>query len=154
LDAHYSGGGTAGQDYECPLLEEIEAIGGSDNDSYIFIDDARLFCSPPPRPHSVEDWPTISDVILKIHQILGDEFYITITEDIIIAVPPSAKDIVQEYAQDVATKEASNSDIQRGIALVIQGVFNEVNTETTRKILKKSGLYPIARKLYHKINTS
>jgi hypothetical protein len=152
LDAHYSGGGTAGENYECPLLEEIETIGKSNVNEYIFIDDARLFCSPPPRPHSAEDWPTISDVMLKLNKELGDRYYITITEDVIIAVPQSAKNVVLNYAQDVVTKESNKSDIERGIPLVIQGIIDKLNTQRNREILKKIGLYPVASKVYHRIS--
>jgi hypothetical protein len=155
LDAHYSGDGTAGENYECPLLEEVEAIGESMVDNYIFIDDARLFCSPPPRPHSAEDWPTISDVMLKLNKELGDRYYITITEDVIVAVPESAKSIVLKYAQDVANKRSSRSNrsnIERGIRLVIQDILDTLATERNRNIIKKIGLYPVASKVYNRIS--
>lgn len=154
LDAHYSGGVTAGENYECPLLEELEVIGKSNVNKYVFIDDARLFCSPPPRPHSAEDWPSISDVMLKLNKELGDGYYITITEDVIVAVPQSAKNIVLKYAQDVVTKESNKSKIERGISLVIQGILEVLNTEKNREILKKVGLYQVASKVYHRISTA
>lgn len=151
LDAHFSGEGTAGGDYECPLLEEIEAVGESNVDKYMFIDDARLFYSPPPRPHSAEDWPSISDVILKLKNELGDGYYITITEDVIVAVPQCAKNIVLKYAQDVVTKESNRSNIERGISLVIQDILNLLNSERSREVLKKMGLHSVASKIYKRI---
>ena len=48
LDAHWSGGETAGIESECPLLNELNAI--LETTLYrpiILIDDARLFLSPP-----------------------------------------------------------------------------------------------------------
>jgi len=154
LDAHYSGEGTVGQDHECPLLEELEAIGKSNAENYIFIDDARLFCSPPPRPRSAEDWPTISDIILKMNRELDNGYYLTITEDVIVAVPPSAENIVINYAQDVATKKWNESSIERGVKLIIQNIFDDMNTETNRKILKKLGLYSPARKIYRRFSAA
>ncbi|TLY34310.1 MAG: hypothetical protein E6K62_06060, partial [Nitrospirae bacterium] len=54
LDSHWSGGQTYGQNDECPLLEEIEAITSSVHTHFLFIDDARLFAAPPPRPHRID----------------------------------------------------------------------------------------------------
>jgi hypothetical protein len=153
LDAHYSGEGTAGQGYECPVLEEIEAIGKLEENSYILIDDARLFCSPPPKPHSAEEWPTISDVILKIYESLSDEYYVTITEDVIVAVPSTARTTVFNHAQNVATKRANRSKIEKGLRLIIQGVFDNLSTESNKNLLKKSGLYPVVRKIYYGLST-
>lgn len=54
LDAHWSNEGTAGQDHECPLIEELIAI--LESATYlpiILIDDARLFLSPP-RHHTTQ----------------------------------------------------------------------------------------------------
>jgi hypothetical protein len=153
LDAHYSGEGTAGRDYQCPLLEEIEAIGESDEDNYIIIDDARLFYSPPPRPLSAEDWPTISDITSKIDENIGNEYYITITEDVIIAVPPDARNIVLNYAQDVATEKSNKSKIERGVELVIRGIFDKLNTERNRQILKELRIYPVLSKIFNLFST-
>lgn len=43
LDAHWSGGETAGQDSECPLLTELSVIMPWFRKHIILIDDARLF---------------------------------------------------------------------------------------------------------------
>ena len=45
LDGHWSGGDTAGEERECPILDEIAAIDAWDHagGSAILIDDARLF---------------------------------------------------------------------------------------------------------------
>ena len=47
LDAHWSGGETAGSDDPCPLLAELEAIGAGEPSDCLLIDDAREFSSPP-----------------------------------------------------------------------------------------------------------
>src|SRR5690242_12345335 len=46
LDGHWSGGSTAGASAECPVLEEIAAIGAAGPLDCIIIDDARLFAGP------------------------------------------------------------------------------------------------------------
>jgi len=103
LDAHWSGGETYGQEDECPLIEEIEIINSSKYDNFIFIDDARLFTSPPPSPHSIEQWPDITTV-LKALNSSNTRKYIVIVEDVIIAVPELAKSVVAHHYQDLSTR--------------------------------------------------
>ena len=83
LDAHWSGGGTAGKDVECPVLEEIAATqGGHPGDCYL-IDDARLFVDPPPAPHDPAKWPSLEQLrsaLLPRH--------VTLEGDVILARPP------------------------------------------------------------------
>lgn len=103
LDSHWSGGQTYGQNDECPLLEEIEAIISSAHTHFLFIDDARLFASPPPRPHRIEQWPTIDKVIGALKSA-GHSYYIVIIEDVIIAVPEYAQALVAGYCQEANTR--------------------------------------------------
>ena len=58
LDAHFSGGVTAGEDDKCPLMGEIkELIKGRENDNtIILIDDARALLGQ-------NDWPLLGEVI-------------------------------------------------------------------------------------------
>jgi hypothetical protein len=79
LDSHWSGGITAGEDDECPLLKELDIIFKYREDDIILIDDARLFLHPPPPPHKPEHWPTILDIKGKM---VGDYGYCT-KDDII-----------------------------------------------------------------------
>jgi hypothetical protein len=86
LDAHWSGGNTAGKDAECPLLAELDVIANSGlSDAAILVDDARLFLCPPPSPHKWEQWPDISTVISAIDRC-GD-FFTVIKDDAIISIP-------------------------------------------------------------------
>lgn len=103
LDAHWSGGATYGDDDQCPLIEEIKIIGGSRFDNFIFIDDARLFTSPPPPPHQPDQWSDIAALIDTLRAGRSDR-YIVIIEDVIIAVPSFAKPIVARYCQNVNAK--------------------------------------------------
>lgn len=149
LDAHYSGGETAGETYECPLLEELAAIGSANVEPFIFIDDARDFLSPPPRPHTPEDWPTIEEVILTIREEIGANYYMVVIDDIIVVVPPSAEELVKSYAQDVATEHWTESQLRQGCRLIYTGVIDSLVTDRTIYALRRSGLYPLARKVYH-----
>lgn len=81
LDAHWSGGETYGEEDECPLIEELKIIYDSKKHFVILIDDARLFAAPPPSPHKIEHWPTISDISRSIPKdwdvlIYEDVFYL------------------------------------------------------------------------------
>jgi len=99
LDGHWSGGETAGEDNECPLLEEIASISNRAED-IILIDDARLFLCAPPEPHDPAQWPTIPD-ILKTLEKSGLEHFMQIIDDVIFIVPdkPKLKDHLVTYAQ-------------------------------------------------------
>jgi hypothetical protein len=91
LDAHWSGGYTAGEKAECPLLDELAAISAAGlTEAFILIDDARMFLSPPPLPHKWQQWPALSDVMNALRACANP--WITVKDDVIIAVPPSARD--------------------------------------------------------------
>lgn len=98
LDAHWSGGETYGDNDQCPILEEIKIINKSRYDNFIFVDDARLFTSPPQPPHLPEQWADIFSVLTALHK---DNRYIVIIEDVIIAVPTFAKPSVADYCQNI-----------------------------------------------------
>ncbi|MGL5080822.1 MAG: FkbM family methyltransferase [Microcoleaceae cyanobacterium] len=104
LDAHWSGGETYGEGDECPLLKEIEIINRSNCEHFIFIDDARFFTSPPVKPHKIEHWPDLTTV-LNLLNSSASERYIVILDDVIIAVPHQAKQILAQYCQQENTKE-------------------------------------------------
>lgn len=97
LDGHWSGAGTAGEGNECPVLEEIKSIdsGPHSAGSVVLIDDARLFQAPPGPPHDREQWPTLMDVTDTLRAT--HDRYVTLLEDVIIAVPSSARRVVDDY---------------------------------------------------------
>jgi len=98
LDGHWSGGPTAGEDDECPLLGELSCLAGRQDD-IVLIDDARLFLSSPPRPHKAESWPTIDEVIRALG-LGGRVPFIQVCEDVIFAVPN--REPVRGYLRDYA----------------------------------------------------
>lgn len=100
LDGHWTAtAGAAGQEAECPLLEELDAINRSKLDHLILIDDARLFLQPPPPPHRSTDWPTLERISEKLSEP-GRRRYVRVFDDVIFAVPESSKRILDECFQD------------------------------------------------------
>ncbi|GAB4513295.1 MAG: hypothetical protein OHK0046_13990 [Anaerolineae bacterium] len=136
LDSHWSGGETYGENDECPLLDELQIINQSPVEHFILIDDARYFLCPPPEPHHIAAWPTISEVVTTLGQR-----YIVIFEDVIIAVPVSATDFVARYHQKRSTedwlafgKRQNQNRLAYGFQKMIEGI--EIMAGYIYKILK------------------
>ena len=102
LDAHWSGGETAGEDAECPVLLEIEEVNKSPLENVILVDDARLFCAPPPRPHKADQWPELATLLTALDA--GTRRYVVLFEDVLVAVPVSARGFFSAWLQDAATQ--------------------------------------------------
>ena len=98
LDGHWSGGPTAGEQDECPVLSEIEQIARGHRDDCLLIDDARLFVASPPPPHDPAQWPSLVEVFDAL-RASRPHAHVTIVADTVIAVPTRAKGIVDRYAQ-------------------------------------------------------
>jgi hypothetical protein len=101
LDGHWCGGKSAGVEDECPVLEELEAIGAGHPDDCLIVDDAGLFMSPPPPPHRAEQWPTIDEVCDAVRAIHPNHL-ITVLDDQVIAAPARAKPALDAHAARVA----------------------------------------------------
>lgn len=97
LDGH---GGTFGANdtpahiKECPVLEELAAIAEHPwaGQSVILIDDARAFFGPMLQ-HRPEDWPTF----LEVADALGRGRYVTVLDDVVIAVPHDLRPVVDAW---------------------------------------------------------
>jgi len=97
LDGH---GGTFGADdvpahiRECPVLEELAAIAQHPDAarSVILIDDARAFFGPMLQ-HRPQDWPTF----LEVADALGRDRYVTVLDDVVIAVPADLRPVVDDW---------------------------------------------------------
>ena len=85
LDAHWSGDGPR-IGPECPLLGELDAIGGTDGRHVILIDDYRMFKDPPPPPHRPEEWPTLEDIEAK-YKSWNDGTWGNVYGDVILLLP-------------------------------------------------------------------
>lgn len=103
LDGHWSCEETYGENDECPVLKEIESINRSPHEHFVFIDDARLFMSPPPKPHLPNQWPTVVQVLDALRS-RGRKPYIVVFSDVIIACPEWAEPLVSEWCQTAATQ--------------------------------------------------
>lgn len=116
LDGHWSGDGTAGEFDECPVLQEIAVIDASTygGQAAILVDDARLFFGPPPPPHRRDQWPTFLEVADQLRAVHAR--YVTVLEDVVIAVPETARELVDQYWLDVqqATTAAPRRWKRRG----------------------------------------
>lgn len=98
LDAHWSLGETAGADAQCPLIDEVRAIGaGNSAVDCILIDDARLFMAPPPPPADPAQWPALAEVMDALREIWPGHF-IAVAHDLVIAVPEACKPAVERFA--------------------------------------------------------
>jgi len=93
LDAHYSEGETFNG--EVPLLKELEIINNWDIESYILIDDARLILGKWQNLHYCDLATLVSVLSVKRR-------YIAVIDDVIVAVPYAAKEIVNNYCQKLS----------------------------------------------------
>lgn len=99
LDAHWCvADDTTGEKSQCPLLEEIHAIGQLNEESIILIDDARLFLAPPPEPHEISQWPSIDSIITALRQT-SSRHELSVVNDVIIFYPKLVRDSVISYAK-------------------------------------------------------
>jgi hypothetical protein len=100
LDAHWSGGNTYGVDDECPILKELEIIFNFKKNFVILIDDARLFLSPPPQPHKIENWPTYLDIM----KTFPSNWESIVFEDVIYIFPNKISENFNEMIQQKNTR--------------------------------------------------
>jgi hypothetical protein len=97
LDAHCCGDELTSNVPQCPLLEELAAIGRLNERSVLLIDDARLFLAPPPPPHNPEQWPSLDLVIHGLHSLsAGHE--ILVLNDVIVYFPLSIAQSIRAFA--------------------------------------------------------
>lgn len=98
LDAHWCvATDTAGELSQCPLLEELQAIGRLNSQSVILIDDARLFLATPPAPHEVSQWPSFYEVLAAL-RALSDSHALMVVNDCILFYPAGIDGVVKKYA--------------------------------------------------------
>jgi len=97
LDAHCCGEELAKDVPQCPLLEELAAIGHLNERSVLLIDDARLFLAPPPPPHNVEEWPSL-DLVIKGLYSLSTTHEILVLNDVFVYFPSSIGNGLRDFA--------------------------------------------------------
>jgi hypothetical protein len=98
LDAHWcDAGSTAGAESQCPLLDELAAIGELNADSAVLVDDARLFLCPPAGSHRSEQWPSLDQILRRLLS-LGSGQQLMIFNDVICLFPARAARALRELA--------------------------------------------------------
>jgi hypothetical protein len=99
LDAHWCvADEVAGEQSQCPLLDELAALGRLNRNSVVLIDDARLFLATPPHPHEVSHWPRFQEVLRRLQE-LSSCHEVTVVNDVIVFVPDTASSAVSEYSR-------------------------------------------------------
>jgi hypothetical protein len=111
LDAHWSGLDTAGREAECPLLDEIALLNSAACVHAVLVDDARLFCAPPPRPHRAEQWPDLASTVGALAH--DRRRYVTLFEDVFIAVPNDLREFLSAWLQTQTTAAWANAGRKR-----------------------------------------
>lgn len=117
LDAHWSGGETYGRGDECPLLEELRPIFASGRDCAILVDDARLFMGPPPKPHAVDQWPTLKEIV----EAIPDDWQLIVHEDVVYLLPRDVALGFRQFLQD--RQDQTPGRPARGILARLLGRF-------------------------------
>ena len=91
LDGHWCGRNTGGKGNLCPVMDELQAA-SSVKGSVILIDDLRCFLGPMAFD-SEENYPSVHEIILYLHERLPDN-YVTFHDDTIICAPSAIKEII------------------------------------------------------------
>lgn len=110
LDAHWCVAvDTAGELSQCPLINELSAIGHLNDQSVILIDDARLFLAPPASPHEISQWPSFHQIVICLFS-MNPGHELMVVNDVIVFFPESAKKAMESYAQSCGVDwlDASN----------------------------------------------
>jgi hypothetical protein len=142
LDAHWSGGNTAGENIQCPLLEELKIILDSNSNHFILIDDARLIlASPPASLRKLYDLPSFGDVI-QVLDSLGPRYSI-VWRDVLLSVPLGVKEQIYRFMEDqgdLVFYDAKDDFSSNGIGLILKSWQNALR-----------GLFYIPGALYRSI---
>jgi hypothetical protein len=90
LDAHYSGGITAGEQDKCPVIAEINSIDmvRQSINTIVLIDDARGFLGQ-------NEWPYLSDVV---HAFEKGDWHVAAIDDVLIATSKNNLEVLLDDA--------------------------------------------------------
>jgi hypothetical protein len=106
LDAHRSGGETAGAEIDCPILDELRGLEGAGPTDCIIIDDARVFTEGPPAPRDRSKWPPLGE-LTELLRKLRPGHYVTVVGDHVVAVPARARPVVDVWSETPPHRSAA-----------------------------------------------
>jgi len=146
LDAHWCvADNTAGESSQCPLLEEIRAIGQLNAESLVVIDDARLFLAPPPAPHEISQWPGFNEIIETLRGLSGEHLLMVLNDNIIF-YPRAIEAALRSYAHaqgvdwlDVLHKTRDYDNLRRQFD-GLQQQFDDLRRQSEEKDLEIGSL--------------
>jgi hypothetical protein len=95
LDAHWTGGESAGEEIDCPIRDELKALADGSPEDCILIDDAHLFEEPPAWRRAAA-WPPMPE-LLQLIEAIRPGHYISVVNDQVVAVPPRGRAIVEAW---------------------------------------------------------
>ena len=129
-----------GESSQCPVLQELAAIRSfpAYSRSCLLIDDARAFLGPLPQ-HTQEVWPTLADLI-DVLRADGDR-YITILDDVVIAVPPELRGEVDQWWLE----QVRDRDGRDGYEQTLWDAYNPTPTVALRRLIKSVVPRPVRR---------
>jgi hypothetical protein len=121
LDAHWSGGKTYGEEDECPLIEELNIIFKYHKNYVILIDDARLFLAPPPLPHKIKNWPSITEIL----KVIPEDYELLEFEDVIYIFSTKFKKSYTNFMQEIITNKwiKGTDSFIKGLKISIKGLL-------------------------------
>lgn len=101
LDAHWSGGITAGSDDPCPVLDEVRGVAARfPAAAVVLVDDARIFGAADPDDQVNSGWPSLLDVLM----VLREAGWVTfVMDDVIAGIPPALAASFAALTRDSST---------------------------------------------------
>jgi hypothetical protein len=158
LDAHWCASeGTAGQQSQCPLLDELIAIDKLHPHSFILIDDARYFFSAPSKPNEYSQWPYF-DIIISQLRLLSDAHEIMVFNDVIIYYPREIRVALLEFTHYKGVDWLSIAEKSRNYDFLLNeaekrlNIINELLEDNLKKENMIHEIYNEAEKRLNIIN--
>lgn len=106
LDAHWFDELPQVTATQCPILNELEAIGlfARRTASCVLIDDSHMFTAAVPAPNEQDDWPTYDEVVTR----LGFAEHVDIVADVIVAGPAAVRELVAGWERGVSNARSTS----------------------------------------------
>jgi hypothetical protein len=130
LDAHYCTFDTAGENDQCPLLEELAILAPVADQHVILIDDARLFLDFPPPPNDYRQWPDMGEIMRTIST--HHEMNVYVNDDVMYLFPKADRAVMAEMLLNHIMAKSEQQWVQEAGAL---STFNIRQQNYVRHVL-------------------